>query len=304
MIPSQLPLFLAVVKAGSFSAAARDQGISTAAVSKAIARLEKTLQIRLFHRTTHSLSLTGEGLHLHQRTAPLLEALQDEISTSMDIGTEITGTIKINLPNDFGQDVVYPRLLEFLDKHPNIELDLHFDDRVQDLVGNGFDIGIGNGNGFDIGIGNRLNEDSRLIARRYYKLRVFTVCSPAYASRYGLPNSVEELNQHNCIAFRSQTTGRVLPWPFTINDEQVQFAPKGRLVVNSPIAAQKAAESGLGIATIGHWQMSAALESGRLVRVLEDDESPPLTVWLYYSSRSYLPTRTRLLIDFLMNESA
>lgn len=292
MLPSHLPLFLKVVQAGSFSAAARDVGLSAAAVSKSIAQLEKQLQTRLFHRTTHSLALTDEGKNLYNRVEPLVKQLEDQIRISSESSSVIRGRIKVNLPQSFGLDLVYPHLMEFMRLYPEIELDLHFDDKVKDLVDNGF----------DIGIGNRINEDSRLIARPFYSLRIIAACSLGYAEEHAVPESYDDLKEHNCIAYRSPTSGRRIPWTFKIENNLVQYIPRGQLTVNSPEAAAKAAENSLGIVMVGHWHLKEGLKKKSLIQVLGSFEQEPTTVWLYYSSRSYLPARTRLLIDYLIQK--
>lgn len=288
MIPSQLPIFIDVVKRGSFSAASRNLGVSPAAVSKSISQLEKHLKQRLFHRSTHSLTLTEEGRLLFERTVDLVEALDENVSLSIDASSEMKGKIKVNLPIHFGQTLVYPKLLEFLDLYPDIELDLHFDDRAIDLVENGF----------DLGIGNRINEDSRLIARQYYELQLTYVCSRSYADEHGIPETPQQLIDHECITYRSPTTGRINPWNFVDQGKPLQITPEARLVVNNPNSAYLAAKAGFGITAISQ----SYFEKGEtdLVSILNEFQPNSSPVWLYYPSRTYLPIRVRKLIDYLM----
>jgi len=288
MIPSQLPTFIQVVQQGNFSAASRKLGISPAAVSHAIAQLEKLLKQRLFHRSTHSLTLTEEGRLLYERTAGLVEALDESISSSMDEASQVRGKIKINLPIHFGQTVIYPKLLEFLRIYPDIEMDLHFDDSTVDLVEHGF----------DLGIGNSLNDDSRLIARRLFDLEPVLVCSKQYVEQHGIPETPEQLMQHECIVYRSPTSGRIAPWNFIKDGSPLQISPRQRLVINNPKSAFIAAKSGFGITSIGRNYLDENPEN--LITVLDSYKSASIPVWLYYSSRSYLPERIKRLIDFLL----
>lgn len=291
MIPSQLPTFIDVVKQGSFSAASRKLGVSPAAISKSISQLEKVLNQRLFHRSTHALTLTIEGKQLFDRTVDLVEALDENVSLSMDASTEMRGEIKINLPVHFGQTIVYPKLLEFMQMHPEVVLDVHFDDKAHDLIENGF----------DLGVGNRINEDSRLIARPYYDLQLLYVCSKSYLDKHGEPLTPNDLQDHQCINYRSPTTGRINPWTFVEGEKVSQFTLESKLVVNNPNSAYLAAAAGFGITLVAQSYLE---EDGcNLVSVLDDFKPPSAPVWLYYPSRSYMPMRVKALIDYLLERS-
>jgi len=303
MIPNQLQTFLAVVKNGNFSSAARRLGISSAAVSKSVAQLEKSLEVRLFHRTTHSLTLTEDGLDLHRRTGHLVEQLEDQIRLSSDKKRAPHGTLKVNLPDSFGRMVVLPLLPAFMEKYPEIQLDLRFDDRLGDLVKEGA----------DVGIGVMMNPDSRVIAREFYRIQPILVASNAYIERHGLPETPADLARHNCIALRSATTGRIKAWNLKDNGEHIQFEPKGNLIVNNIAASMKAAEMGLGISLAGVQIAQALMEDtccseellqeGCIQRVLQPYEPDPIQALIYYSSRHYLPAKTRLFIDYLMEHA-
>lgn len=293
MIPNQLNTFAAVVKNGNFSAAARTLGVSSAAVSKAIAQLEKTLEVRLFHRTTHSLTLTEDGQELYRRTGPLMEQLEDQIRLSTDKQKAPNGRLKVNLPDSFGRMVILPQIPSFLEKYPDVELDLTFDDRVSDLVKDGA----------DVGIGIMPNLDSGLIAREFYKLQPVLVASSSYIEKYGEPHKPEDLHQHNCIAYRSSTTGRKRSWNFYEDGQITQFEPKGNLVVNNLSAAMKAVQMGIGISTIGIEHANSCIEKGLFRRVMRDYETDPIQVMIYYSSRQYLPAKTRVFIDHMLEHA-
>ncbi|MBV0932935.1 LysR family transcriptional regulator [Marinobacterium weihaiense] len=290
MIPNQLHVFIAVVKNGNFSAAARQLGVSSAAVSKAIAQLEKTLALRLFHRTTHSLTLTEDGDELYARTGHLVEQLEDQIRLSTDKQKTPHGRVRVNLPDSFGRMVVLPLIPSFLEKYPEVELDLKFDDRIGDLVKEGA----------DVGIGVMLNPDSRLIAREFYKVQPVLVASRRYIERHGEPATPADLARHNCIAYRSSTTGRKKAWNLRVNGELIPVEPQGNLVVNNLSAAMKAVEMDMGIASVGIGYARPCLEQGRLRRVLRDFEAAPIQIMIYYSSRHYLPAKTRLFIDHML----
>ncbi len=290
MIPNQLNVFIAVVKNGNFSSAARQLGVSSAAVSKAIAQLEKNLELRLFHRTTHSLTLTEDGDELYRRTGHLVEQLEDQIRLSTDKQKAPHGRLRVNLPDSFGRTVVLPLLPSFLEKYPDIELDLTFDDRTGDLVKEGA----------DVGIGVMLNPDSGLIAREFYKLQPVLVASRRYIERHGEPRTPEDLSEHNCIAYRSSTTGRKRTWNFRFDGELIQIEPRGNLIVNNLSAAIKIVEMDMGIAAVGIGHAKSCIEQGCFRRVLRNYEVDPIQVMIYYSSRHYLPAKTRLFIDHML----
>lgn len=293
MIPNQLHIFNAVVKNGNFSAAARQLGVSSAAVSKAIATLEKTMTLRLFHRTTHSLTLTEDGDDLYRRTGHLVEQLEDQLRLSSDRKQTPSGRLKVNLPDSFGRMMVLPLIPAFLEQYPEIELDLNFDDRFGDLAKDGA----------DIGIGLLSDQESSLIARDFYQLQPILVASDDYLARHGQPQTPQQLAEHNCIAYRSPTTGRKFDWSFRQQDQLIQIEPQGNLVVNSISAAMKAVELGMGIARISIGHARTCLQHGCFKRVLEDYEAEPMKVRVYYASRSYLPAKTRVFIDYLLQHA-
>ncbi|RVU31008.1 MULTISPECIES: LysR family transcriptional regulator [Neptunomonas] len=291
MIPNQLPVFIAVVKNGNFSEAARQLGVSSAAVSKAVAQLEKNLGLRLFHRTTHSLTLTEDGHDLFRRTGQLVDQLEDQIRLSTDKQKAPHGRLKVNLPDSFGRMVVLPLIPSFIEKYPDIEIDLRFDDRIGDLVKEGA----------DVGIGVMLNQDSRLIAREFYKVQPILVANRCYVDKYGMPKTPSELVEHNCIAYRSSTTGRKKTWNFRVDGELLQIEPEGNLIVNNLSAAVKAVEMGVGIAAVSIGHAKNYIEQGCFYRILREYEADPIPVMIYYSSRNYLPAKTRLFIDHMLD---
>lgn len=290
MIPSQLPVFLAVVRSGSFSGAARQQGVSPAAISKAISQLEKTLEMRLFHRSTHSLTLTDDGQNLLDKVGPLLEQLDEQLTASKEQKQTPKGSLKVNLPEGFGRSQIIPLLPEFCQRYPDIELDLHFSDRSVDLIQEGF----------DIGIGSMLSEDSQLIARPLCPLKLVAVASPEYLQAHAAPQSIEDLEKHQCIGYRSPTNGRLLSMPFQIDGEMRYIQTGSQLVVNNLAAAREVALQHLGITMLGAWHVADDIKKGDLVRVLPQFQAEAGTIWIYYSSREYLPVRTRLFIEHLV----
>lgn len=290
-LPSQLPIFILVAKHGSFAKAARTLGISPPAVSKAITKLEEDLQVKLFFRSSHSLSLTQVGHLLASQITPAMLSIQNTIEQLSDSVNNITGTIKVNLPaSSIGQEYILPLVLAFAERYSEINCDLYFEDRNMDLVEHGF----------DLGIGTAINQDSRLIARPLMVKDIGIYASQSYINAHGKPTTIEALTEHKCIPVRSLTTGRIYQWQLKDGNDSKIYEPNGNLIMNNFAAAKKATIASAGIAMLGSWMFEKELENGSVKPILEPFWGEPLTVWLYYSSKQYLPHRVRLLIDYLI----
>nr|WP_086938620.1 LysR family transcriptional regulator [Thaumasiovibrio occultus] len=294
-LPSQLPIFIQVAKSGSFAKAARALGLTPPAVSKAITKLEEEWQVKLFFRSSHSLSLTQIGQALLDELAPSLTAIQSTLEQIADTRQSAGGVIKINLPaSSIGQEHILPLVLDFMALHPAITCDLHFDDRVVDLTEHGF----------DLGIGTAINQDSRLIARPLLRQTIGFYAAEQYLAEHGEPKTLEALRYHRCIPVRSINSGRSYPWRVVDNASAKLIEPSGKLIVNNFAAAQKAVKAGAGIAMLGSWLFRDELEAKTVRPILTDYWGEPITIWLYYTSRQYVPHRVRLLIDYLIDNIA
>ena len=288
-----LQTFLAVVEHGSFSAAARHSGVTPAAVGKSIRDLEEELQSRLFHRNTHHLALTEDGKHLLAEIAHPMKHLQTTLDSLKYKDEEPSGGLKMNLPESFGKKFILPLIPEFLALYPKIALDIFLQDKRVDPIGEGF----------DISIGNMSDPDSRLIARKLCAIELVTVASHSYLNRNKAPSSPDDLVRHNCIAYRQLATGRVVPWRFKVQQNDLAITPKGNLIVSNIEAAVTAAVDGIGIATVGRWHTMAAIQSGQLVEVLKAFRPDPLPVFLYFATRENQPGRVRAMIDYLLTKA-
>ncbi|HDY7637839.1 TPA: LysR family transcriptional regulator [Vibrio vulnificus] len=289
-IPSQLPIFIEVAKEKSFSAAARNLGISTPAVSKAINKLESQWKLKLFHRSSHSLSLTSVGHTLAMELEPAVEGIFSAIATSQEINSQLSGVIKVNLPGtSLGVDVFLPSIMAFSEINPSVEFDLHFSDASVDLVANGF----------DIGIGTHINQDSRLIAKRLFSSKIGLYASRKYAEKHGLPQRFTDLNHHQCLPIRSIESGKIRSVKLYDGDQEYLFTPQGIVTVDSFIAAKNMLCADWGIVGVGEWMIQTELEKEDVVPVLQEYWGPSIPVYLYFSSRKYLPQSVRAFIDFL-----
>jgi len=253
---SGLMAFVVTVEAGGFAAASRRLGISASAVGKAVARLERKVEVRLLVRTTRQVMMTFEGEQLYARAARLLDDLRDIEGMLATQRAAPVGRVRASLPATLGRMVILPGLARFVADFPGIELDIGLDDRKVDLVEGGYDLAIRTG---------RL-EDSGLIARKLAPHRFVLCASPDYLAAHGAPASLEELSGHTCIRFRYPSTGLLEKWAFD-GKEWDRELPSGP-VFNDGEAVVLAALGGLGLAQIPDYAAFQALRSGRLIPIL------------------------------------
>ena len=281
-----LRLFDRIVALGSLSAAARDTGLSLAVVSKRLAQLERTLDVRQLNRTTRRLSLTEEGALLHAHVQRVLgEVAQAESALNGHRG-RVTGTLRISAPNSFGRRWLVPALAAFVEEHPGLDVQLSLDDAVVDLVGEGFDLAIRYG----------VLADSRLVARELAPNRRVLCASPAYLSRRGVPRSLDELPQHDCILIGHLPMAE---WRFGGGHGETAVRVHGHFICDDGEAAQALALAGLGIIRKSIWDVGDDLESGRLVQVLPRQAIAAAPLHAVYPSGRYLAPRVRLFVELL-----
>ncbi|MCC0806071.1 LysR family transcriptional regulator [Methylobacterium sp. W2] len=245
---------------GSYTAAARALGISPSAVSKSIQRLEQRLGLRLFHRTTRSLTLTPEGRDLHERALGLLRAAEEIEQMAAAARSEPAGTLKVTAPLPIGLHILAPALSRFRERYPRLMVDLRLGDGFADLIEEGIDVAIRVG---DLG-------DSRLISRHLAPHRVCAFAAPTYLARHGIPRHPDELVGHACVNFRFQSSGQVLRWPFRIGDRVVDIVPNAGIVtdVSDAVAAILVTGGGIGISPT--YLAATHVERGDLIPVLHD----------------------------------
>ena len=284
-----LPAFLAAAQVQNFSAAARQLGVTPAAISKNIRVLEEKLALRLFQRNTHNVVLTDEGKALLQQVAPLWQALSATLETAGSAQQAPSGTVRVSMIPGFGRQILMPLIPQFLERYPQIDLDLSLDARVVNLVGEGF----------DVGIGSRVDPDSRLVARPLYPMQMVLAASPGYLAQHGTPQDPDDLLQHNCLLHRNPATGRSVKWPLHRHGEVKTLELHGRLVATRPEMLLDAALAGLGIVCLARWYAEHHFAQGTLLPVLAECWPQPTQLWLYYASAD-LPPRVRVWVEFLL----
>ena len=282
--------FVQTAEHGSFSAAARVLGLTPAGVSKNVARLEADLGVRLFHRSTRRLALTESGERFLQQVDGPLASLRGALAGVRDRNDEPAGTLKVSMGQAFGRNFLVPLLTDFLARYPAVLPDWHFDNRQVDLVGEGFDAAIGGG--FELTPG--------VVARELAPVHIVAVASPAYMAGRQPPRHPDELATFDGIMRRSSPTGRVRPWTLRSRRAPEQAVPcKPRLIFSDPEAMAQAARLGVGVALLPMPFAFAAIESGELVRLLPGWYSDAGPVSLYYPSRSMVPAKTRVFVDYV-----
>lgn len=292
---NHLESFVQSAEGGSFSAAARRLGLTPAAVSKNVARLEARLGVRLFQRSTRRLTLTEGGERFLAQVGGALATLQEAVAGIHTDDGQPAGTLKVSMGQAFGREHVLPLLGDFLARYPGIVPDWHFDNQQVDLVGEGFDAAIGGGIALPAG----------LVARELSRIHVVAVASPAYMQGRKQPRHPSELASLDALLRRSSPTGRVRSWTLRHakgqegEDATVEL-PRPRAIFNDPEAIAHAALMGLGVAMLPMPFVERGLRSGALVRLLPEWHQDAGAVWLYYPSKKLLPPKTRVFIDFVL----
>jgi len=282
-------VFVAVVECGGFSSAARLLGISKSAVSKRINVLEHTLGVKLLHRTTRKLSLTELGEHYYEHAAKAYSSAQDAEDAVAQLQGEPQGRLRINVPMSFGRLHVAPMIPKFLHRHPKISIDMVMDDKVLDLVGDGFDLAIRSGN----------LPSSSLIARELAPLNSALCASPSYLEKYGTPQTLSDLEQHNCLVFSHSQDIRA--WTFTKGDAQQSVEVSGNYQVNNSEAIREALLNDVGIARLPTFVAGPDIKSGKLVRLFPQYRMPHKTIYAVFLERQYMPAKVRAFLDFSIN---
>ena len=288
-MPDHLEAFIHAAEAGGFSAAAVRLGVSAAAVSKQVARLEARLGAQLFHRTTRSLALTEAGEQLYESSAAHWRSLQAALDEVTGPARAPAGCLRVSVGNGFGRRQILPLMPEFLTAYPAIRLDWNFENRRVDLVAEGF----------DAAIGNVIDPDSRVVACELLRVDVVLCAATDYLARRGVPQSLADLTDHDCVRLRSPTTGRVQEWSFG-PDEQTWIGGESRVIVDDVEALAEAVRLGLGIGLVGRYHLTEEFAAGRVVRLLPELEISPTAIAIYHRSGRQPAPKLRVFIDFLV----
>lgn len=283
--------FVRVVEAGSFTAVAAEQNTTQPTISRQIAALEQHLGCLLLQRTTRALTLTEDGRAFYTQAQLALEAIAEaETSVGRRKGKP-TGTLRLAVAAVLGRLHILPRLPRFLERYPEVTVDLVMGDDFTDLIEQRIDLSVRVGALTDPG----------LVARRIGTSRRVVVATPEYLERHGEPRTPEELRRHACILYTRLATGA--NWPFASRDGPISVPVQGRLTVNSTEAVRAAILTGLGIGMVPVWHfVDREIEEGRLRVLLPDYEPAPHPIHAVYPTRRFVAPKLRAMLDYLATE--
>jgi LysR family transcriptional regulator, regulator for bpeEF and oprC len=285
----QMAAFAETARHGSFAAAARELGSAPSTLAKAVARLEASLQVKLFHRTTRQVSLTPDGERLYGRCERLLADLEALQSDAAGTREEPAGLLRVDLPIVLGREFVLPVLARMAQRFPRLELDVRLQDGYADLVKEGIDLAL------------RLGplKDSNLVAQRVASQSMVLVASRAYLERNGTPRRLEDLAAHEALVFRMPTSGRDRPWHFRQAGKDVELHPPTRIRINDGEGLVAAVGLGLGLAQLPEYFLRRQLASGEMVEVLKSLRPAVLPVLAVYPGARLVPARVRAFLQEL-----
>lgn len=274
--------FVAVATSGSFAGAAKQLGIPTSTVSRAVARLEAQVRTQLFYRTTRKVALTESGRVFVAHCRRII-AERDEAFAALSASGEPGGELRITCSTALGEGFVAPIVQDFCLAWPQINVTLDLSNRIVDLVAEGYDLAIRTGD----------MSDSRMVRTRVASRSLYSCASPDYLERKGVPVSVTDLARFDCLI------GSALIWHFEVDGADRAFRPKGRWRCNSGVAIANAALAGLGICQLPDFYVLRHLASGALVEILPECRRREEPIWAVYPEQRHLMPKVRLLVDQL-----
>ncbi|MDU4125546.1 LysR family transcriptional regulator [Pantoea sp.] len=284
---SGLTVFVQVAETRSFVAAGRLLGISASAVGKSMTRLEKKLGVRLFHRSTRSITLSAEGALFLERSRRILSEIEAaEVELSQAAGTP-QGRLRISLP--MMSALMLQVLVEFMREYPRVELDLDFTDRLVDVIEEGFDIVIRAGE----------PTDSRLAARKVGTYSSVLVASPQYLAQRGIPKHPADLSVHSCIHYRFPHSGKLEPWELCGAKDKAELSIPASMICNNIETRLHFSLQGLGIAYLPEFAVRQALSEGRLCTILNSYSKRTGVFYVLWPASKYPSPKVRALVNFL-----
>jgi DNA-binding transcriptional LysR family regulator len=284
--------FIKAAELGSLRKAAQDLGISPQAASKALAQLEKHLNVRLFHRTTRVMSLTDTGQRLLEDVQPAVLSMQRSLAQARTARDEFSGPLRIAGPRTTFQPILWRLVEEFCEIHPGIQPDVLLEDRVGNWVEDRVDVGF------------RLGESPHegVIARRLFPLQMVICASPAYFDRFGIPDSLAALANHRCSAFRHPGTGKVVPWHLKIGDQAIDQPVVPAICSNEEIFELQAVLAGKVLGQLAGVTAAQYIRSGQLVPILHQHMPEYASYFVYFGSKTSQPARARAFIDLAVRQ--
>lgn len=283
-------MFVTVADTRSFTKAANQFGVSSSAVGKSIARMEERLAVRLFHRSTRSITLTTEGELFLERCRRILSEVEAAESELSELSGAPRGRLRVSTPQL--NSLIMPALTGFMRRYPDIVLDLDLSERMVDIIEEGFDAVIRTGT----------QHDSRLSMRRIGSCKHVVVAAPAYLARHGTPQHPRELAGHACLLHRFAHNGRLERWPFIVDPDHPEPEPelRERLTCSTIESIAYAALQGEGIAFLPTFLIADAIQDGRLVTILDAHMFQTVTFSMLWPSSRYASPKLRVFIDYMV----
>lgn len=288
-----LRVFVEVVKKLSFTQAAVSLGINKSAASKAVSRMEERLGVKLIQRSTRRLSLTEEGKRLFEKSSAAFESIADAEQDISSNQQQLKGKLRIAAPMSYGLTKLTKQIPEFMNKHPKLTVELHLEDKMSEIIGEGFDVAI------------RIAElkDSGLVARKLGEIEHVTVATSAYLKQYGVPNRPEDLSKHKCLIYTYREAPRRWVY-FDALGQQINVNVTGSFETNNSLAIRECLLKGLGVALIPAFVVQEDIEAGRLQVVLKDYGAFKRNLYAVIPDRKHINSKARALIDFLKPSNA
>jgi LysR family transcriptional regulator for bpeEF and oprC len=284
-----MEVFVQVVDAGGFTRAADNMQLPKASVSTMVQALEKTLAVKLLHRTTRQVSVTSDGAAYYERCLRILSDVREAEESLSRNRASPSGRLRVDVATAVANDIIIPALPDFFQRYPDIALELGCGDRPVDLIEEGVDCAIR---------GCAL-PDSGLIARRIGVLQFVTCATPAYLDLHGRPTHPNELAGHRCVNYFSSKTGKSFDWDFSRGEERILIAAPASLSVNDSTAYVSAGLAGIGIMQMPSYSIAPHIASGELELLLEDWTSMPLPVNVVYPQNRHLSAKVRVFVEWV-----
>jgi DNA-binding transcriptional LysR family regulator len=285
---SHLPVIVAVARRGGFAAAAAELGMSPSAVSHAVRLVEERIGQPLFARTTRSVSVTEAGAALVATAAPALQDIGERMERIRAVKGQASGLLRLNTPRLALPLAVTRIVMTMAERYPGVTVELFTDERLADIVGEGFDAGIR--------LGEMIAEDM-VAVRLTAPFRVVVVASPDYIARRGKPQALTDLANHNAIGYRQLRSGGLYRWDLCENGKDVSVETRGTVVVTEAMAARDLALAGVGLAYIFEPLVRADIEAGRLIELLPEASIEEPGLFLYFPRRASMAPKLRAFID-------
>lgn len=282
-----ISVFCKVIETQSFTQAANQQNISVAMASKLVSQLEEHLKTRLLQRTTRKIVPTEAGMLYYQRCQAILLDLSEADSSISNMATSLQGNLLISVPRDFGLLYISPNLSKFIELHPNLHVEIEFEDKRVDLVAEGYDLALRIG----------YMQDSSLVARKINSSSMHFVASPSYLESRGTPLTPDDLEYHQGLLYKSSLNQ--VHWQSTKANQIQRYKIQSKVVSNNGMALLEMTKAGLGISNAPDFFVKDALASGELVEILSEYKQKPLDIYVVYPNRRHLPAKVRAFIEFL-----